>query len=207
VFFRLKIPSTHFALDYVRAEVILLRVVARNLVLWDSISPTQKWVRGQIPALITDNLLDKAGSNQVFMMCFIVCVMCVWYDIWCLFYYVLDGMYDDLRVMWKWSVFDVRDVFYDVWYMILMCQDVDYIAIRRCYCNILAGCAMSIGLRWAGTHQNDARIVLMEILETFLALRFDVIYFFMFCFSWLICVLRYLCVHIYVFCMVFMSPH
>jgi anaphase-promoting complex subunit 1 len=32
---RLAIPDTHFALEYVRPDFILLRVVARSLILWD----------------------------------------------------------------------------------------------------------------------------------------------------------------------------
>ena len=32
---RLALPDTHFLLDYVRPDMLLLRVVARALVLWD----------------------------------------------------------------------------------------------------------------------------------------------------------------------------
>lgn len=32
---RLATPDTHFALEYVRPDFILIRVVAHNLILWD----------------------------------------------------------------------------------------------------------------------------------------------------------------------------
>ena len=46
------VPQTHFALDYVRPDFILLRVFARGLVLWDSVQPTREWVQAQLPEMI-----------------------------------------------------------------------------------------------------------------------------------------------------------
>ncbi len=46
------IPDTHFALDYVRPNFILLRVLARALVLWDKLLPTEAWVQQQLPRLL-----------------------------------------------------------------------------------------------------------------------------------------------------------
>ncbi len=46
------IPDTHFALDYVRPDFILLRLLARCLIMWDDITPSQEWVSAQMPALI-----------------------------------------------------------------------------------------------------------------------------------------------------------
>ena len=34
---RLEVPTTHFLLDYVRPDFLLLRVMCRGLVLWDSV--------------------------------------------------------------------------------------------------------------------------------------------------------------------------
>lgn len=49
---QLSIPDTHFLLDYVRPDFILLRVLAKNLVLWDSVEPTKEWAEKQIPGMI-----------------------------------------------------------------------------------------------------------------------------------------------------------
>lgn len=46
------LPHTTFGLDYVRPFFILLRVLARALVMWDSVEPTEEWVRSQLPAVL-----------------------------------------------------------------------------------------------------------------------------------------------------------
>ncbi|KAH7290973.1 hypothetical protein KP509_30G071400 [Ceratopteris richardii] len=64
---RLATPDTHFALEYVRPDFILIRVVARNLVLWDSVQATENWVQTQIPAIVKEyigsSLKEKEGSD------------------------------------------------------------------------------------------------------------------------------------------------
>ena len=50
------IPDTHFALDYVRPNFILLRVLARALVMWDKLLPTEAWVQQQLPRLLRVSL-------------------------------------------------------------------------------------------------------------------------------------------------------
>ena len=46
------VPGTRFALDYVCPDLVQLRVLARALVLWADIAPTQAWVQAQLPPLI-----------------------------------------------------------------------------------------------------------------------------------------------------------
>jgi anaphase-promoting complex subunit 1 len=53
---RLTVPSTQFALDYVRPDFLLLRICAKNIILWDSIVPTQAWVNTQLPPLLKSAL-------------------------------------------------------------------------------------------------------------------------------------------------------
>jgi len=49
---RLAIPDTHFLLDYVRPDLLMLRIISRSLVLWSSVEPTESWLLGQIPSAI-----------------------------------------------------------------------------------------------------------------------------------------------------------
>ncbi|EKX35535.1 hypothetical protein GUITHDRAFT_118345 [Guillardia theta CCMP2712] len=49
---RLEIPSTNFMLQEVRPDLILLRILARNLVLWDKISPSSSFFESQIPDIV-----------------------------------------------------------------------------------------------------------------------------------------------------------
>jgi hypothetical protein len=38
---RFTIPDTHFALDYVRPDFLMQRMLGRSLIMWDAIQPTQ----------------------------------------------------------------------------------------------------------------------------------------------------------------------
>ena len=38
------VPSTRYELDHTQPDFVLLRVVAKSLILWDSVRPTRKWV-------------------------------------------------------------------------------------------------------------------------------------------------------------------
>eukprot|EP00516_Mucochytrium_quahogii_P003269 CAMPEP_0203751382 /NCGR_PEP_ID=MMETSP0098-20131031/5463_1 /ASSEMBLY_ACC=CAM_ASM_000208 /TAXON_ID=96639 /ORGANISM=" , Strain NY0313808BC1" /LENGTH=2329 /DNA_ID=CAMNT_0050641079 /DNA_START=277 /DNA_END=7263 /DNA_ORIENTATION=+ len=60
---RLAIPDTHFLLDYVRPDLLMLRVIARNLVLWDTVEPTEVWLLSQIPPAIRFSFERLAGGG------------------------------------------------------------------------------------------------------------------------------------------------
>lgn len=62
------IPDTHFALDYVKPEAILLRVLARGLVMWDEVAATREWVQAQLPDILKARLRspdNPQGSSRV----------------------------------------------------------------------------------------------------------------------------------------------
>jgi hypothetical protein len=47
---QLAVPDTLILLDYVRPDILLVRTLARNLVLWDDISPAESWIeKHQVP--------------------------------------------------------------------------------------------------------------------------------------------------------------
>ena len=46
------VPGTRFALDFVRPDFIMLRVLARNLIMWDAMRPTDVWLSSQLPDII-----------------------------------------------------------------------------------------------------------------------------------------------------------
>lgn len=64
---RLAIPDTHFSLEYVRPDFILLRLVARSLILWDSVQPTEEWIQAQVPGIVKEAILvsSKEGSPEL----------------------------------------------------------------------------------------------------------------------------------------------
>ena len=49
----LVLPDTTFNLDFIRPTCILLRVVARSLIMWDSIEPSEEWVMKQMPDVVS----------------------------------------------------------------------------------------------------------------------------------------------------------
>ncbi|KAF5176246.1 Anaphase-promoting complex subunit, partial [Thalictrum thalictroides] len=62
---RLSIPQTHFDLQYVRPDFIMLRVIARNLIMWSRVQPSKDWVQSQVPEIVktvTTNLGDEASD-------------------------------------------------------------------------------------------------------------------------------------------------
>ena len=56
------VPDTHFALDYVKPELIVLRVLARGLVMWDEVAATKEWVDSQLP-----DIMKVSFSKYLFM--------------------------------------------------------------------------------------------------------------------------------------------
>ncbi|KJH53676.1 hypothetical protein DICVIV_00105 [Dictyocaulus viviparus] len=53
----LELPSTISMLEAIRPDVVFVRVLARNLVLWDMIEPSCSWVDKQIPNIIREYAL------------------------------------------------------------------------------------------------------------------------------------------------------
>ncbi|KAM7271463.1 hypothetical protein ACFE04_030677 [Oxalis oulophora] len=49
---RLCVPNTRFDLQYVRPDFIMLRVIARNLIMWNRVCPSKDWIQSQIPEII-----------------------------------------------------------------------------------------------------------------------------------------------------------
>jgi anaphase-promoting complex subunit 1 len=55
----MKAPDTQYLLDFVRPDFLLLRIIARSLILWDEILPTSEWVESNLPATIRPYCLVK----------------------------------------------------------------------------------------------------------------------------------------------------
>lgn len=50
---KLVMPDTFSNLDCVNPQVLLLKIIAKNLILWDEVVPTEQWVQSQVPQLIS----------------------------------------------------------------------------------------------------------------------------------------------------------
>ena len=50
----ISLPHTQYALDLIRPDFLLLRTLARGLILWDSVEATQEWVDAQMPHIVRE---------------------------------------------------------------------------------------------------------------------------------------------------------
>ncbi|XP_044973473.1 anaphase-promoting complex subunit 1 isoform X1 [Hordeum vulgare subsp. vulgare] len=57
---RLSNPDTHFDLQYVRPDFVMLHIIARNLILWSRIQPSLDWIGSQIPDTIKVGVLSMS---------------------------------------------------------------------------------------------------------------------------------------------------
>jgi anaphase-promoting complex subunit 1 len=49
---KIGVPDTRVGMDGVRTDVIVLRVVGSNLIMWDEIRPINAWIKSQIPDFV-----------------------------------------------------------------------------------------------------------------------------------------------------------
>lgn len=78
----LEIPDTPRRLDYVRADLLLLRILGRSLVMWDAVTTSKEWVESHLPPFLRpafdasiqmkpyDTDLGLAAWNIVAGVCF-----------------------------------------------------------------------------------------------------------------------------------------
>jgi anaphase-promoting complex subunit 1 len=61
----ISLPDTHFLLEYVRPDFLMLRVIARSLILWNDVQPTSSWIESQLPSAVKDayeQMKEHAGN-------------------------------------------------------------------------------------------------------------------------------------------------
>ncbi|RZF37721.1 hypothetical protein LSTR_LSTR003132 [Laodelphax striatellus] len=104
----MKAPDTQFLLDFVCPDLLLLRILARGLILWDEILPTEEWVESHVPDVIRPYCLVKPVE-----------------------------------------------------------ENIDYETMNQAYCNIIAGACMAMGLKFAGSANNEAFTTLLTVCKVF----------------------------------------
>jgi len=52
----LVLPDTHFQLDYVRPDLLALRVISRSLIFWNDIEPTPEWIDSMVPRVVKSSI-------------------------------------------------------------------------------------------------------------------------------------------------------
>jgi len=67
---RLEIPDTQFLLDFIRPDCLMLRMLSRCLVMWDSIEPTVSWVETNCPPIVLRHQVDSQVGSVVYFPAF-----------------------------------------------------------------------------------------------------------------------------------------
>jgi anaphase-promoting complex subunit 1 len=144
----LALPDTHFLLEYVRPDFLMLRVIARSLILWDDVQPSKAWIEAQLPSVVrtacrqmravakkTTGLSDGTGVDGADME--------------------TEVLVDENSVLPS----SQQD------------QDYDRQAVRQIYTHVIAGACFSIGLRYAGTGDEAAAASIFERVQELQRLR------------------------------------
>ncbi|XP_031380609.1 anaphase-promoting complex subunit 1 isoform X2 [Punica granatum] len=61
---RLSIPHTSYDLQHVRPDFMMLRVIARNLIMWSRVYPSKEWVQSQIPEIVKNGVKSLGDDNE-----------------------------------------------------------------------------------------------------------------------------------------------
>ena len=125
---RITIPNTLFQLNYVRPDYIMLRIIARNMIMWNNIQPTVEWIESQIPSLITQYIQPLVLNNKR--------------------KYNNENSSDNIN-QGKSN------------------PSIDYQVLRQVYGNIICGACYCIGMRYAGTGNTDAALIITQYIRTF----------------------------------------
>lgn len=109
----MKPPDTKYLLDFIRPDLLQLRIIARGLIMWDKIQPTTEWINSNVPSSLAALIKERPDP-------------------------------DDSQV------------------------EIDHEANCQAYCNIITGASLCMGLRYAGTNDENAVNTLYKVIDFFL---------------------------------------
>mmetsp|Transcript_6433 Transcript_6433/g.19518 ORF Transcript_6433/g.19518 Transcript_6433/m.19518 type:complete len:1862 (-) Transcript_6433:388-5973(-) len=61
---QIDLPDTHVLLNGLRPDFLLLRIIARNLILWDSILASTEWIENQIPDFVRVSMVALRNTLE-----------------------------------------------------------------------------------------------------------------------------------------------
>ena len=60
----LSVPDTQPLLECVRPDLLLLRILARDLIMWSEMDPKVEWVENHVPEFMKPYCLKKAENEE-----------------------------------------------------------------------------------------------------------------------------------------------
>ena len=119
----LALPETHFLLEFVRPDFLGLRIIARSVILWNEVQPSNDWLESQVPRVVQEARADIRSRTE-------------------------SAAYGADAAAANGS------------------HDYDQTAVRRMYVHVIAGACFGMGLRYAGTANEEAKKTIMgKIVE------------------------------------------
>ena len=137
------LPSTNFALDDIRPDFLMIRTIARSLIMWNEIQPSNCWVEDQIPINVKNvyNALSERSKKISGI-----------------------GALSSLSENDKNNSQTSESINDDI-------LEVDHKSIRQSYIYIVAGSCFSLGLRYVGTGNAEATNVVCHYVNELQKLR------------------------------------
>lgn len=62
---KLGIPESEQLLDYIRPDLLFLRCMATNLIMWNKIGSTRKWIESHVPTAVLNEFNKNDGFNRL----------------------------------------------------------------------------------------------------------------------------------------------
>ena len=64
----LEVPDSRFLLEFVRPDFLMLRTLAKGLIMWDTIMPDFEWIQSHVPASMRSHCLGMVLKKKVFLI-------------------------------------------------------------------------------------------------------------------------------------------
>ena len=181
---RLALPDTHFLLNYVRPDLLMLRVIARSLILWDDVRPTSEWIEDQIPGMVKrafGRMIAKSESMAGFAGLANFANMrmnssphtksSADTSSFAGRQHADGGSDEENTNTSRTSTSFVANANHIEKEADDDDTDVDRQAIRQAHVHVIAGACFGMGLRYAGSGNEDAAAAITERLEHLIRLR------------------------------------
>lgn len=61
----MKPPDTKFLLDFIRPDLLQLRIIAKGLIMWEKIQPTTDWINSNVPVSLASIIKERPDPDDV----------------------------------------------------------------------------------------------------------------------------------------------
>jgi hypothetical protein len=114
---KISIPTFFYEVENCNPNHIVLKILAKNLILWSKITATDRFISDQIPPLV--KMIVESRIEDIYDKCY--------------------------------STFNV--------------DEIDFSGITLIYYNIIAGCSLSLAMKYAGSGDSKAKAIIVDEIK------------------------------------------